>query len=333
MVDFRVVYDGRWSGDHGIGRFAREIATRLPWELDVVRGAHPVSARGLVELPILARRHAARSAATHFMSPGFCPPLGWRGSFSFTIHDLIHLDVPEESSPVKTEYYKRVVLPHIHRAQSVYTVSEFSRGRIIEWSGVPDEKVVVAANGVDRTAFAPGPANRTGRPYVLHVGNHKPHKNLPRLIRAFGSLRHDDLDLVLSGEPARDLVDVADAHGVGDRLRFAGHIPEGSLADWYRNALVVAIPSLYEGFGLPALEAMSTGVPVVASDRTGLPEVVGEAGILVDPADIESIADGLERGITGSREREVARRLGPRRAAGFSWEAAAQRIVDTTLTT
>jgi glycosyltransferase involved in cell wall biosynthesis len=327
VLDAEVVFDGRWAGDHGIGRFATEVSSRLPWRLETIGGAHPVSMRGIAELDVRAWRARRRSKATHFLSPGYCPPMRWPGSFSFTIHDLIHLDVPGEQSAVKRLYYERVVRPAAHRALVVYTVSEFSRGRIVEWAGLDEERVLVVGNGVDERFFAQGPGLDRGRPYLLHVGNHKPHKNLRRLISAFADMERRNVDLVLTGAPEASLVEIAAGRGVADRVVFAGKVPEEMLRDLYRGAAAVVIPSLHEGFGLPALEAMAAGRPVVASNVAALPEVVGSVGILVDPHDVDSITGGLDRAIAGGLVAEDASRRGPERAREFTWDAVARRMV------
>jgi glycosyltransferase involved in cell wall biosynthesis len=327
VVDAEAIYDGRWVGDHGIGRFATEVASRLPWRLETIGGAHPVSMRGLTELDVIARRARRRTGAQHFLSPGYCPPLRWPGRLSFTIHDLIHLDVPNEQSAIKGVYYDRVVRPAARAADAVYTVSEFSRSRIIEWAGVDPQKVIVVGNGVDERFFVSGRGLQRDRPYLLHVGNHKPHKNLPRLIAAFAAVRRRELDLLLTGSPDPDLMESAAQHGVSHRVVFIGKIPESALPDLYRGAEAVVIPSLHEGFGLPALEGLAAGRPVVASNVTALPDVVGDVGILVDPYDIESITHGLERSVSGDAVTDDAGLRGPARAREFTWDAVAHRVV------
>lgn len=279
-------------------------------------------------MELLARRARLRSGAQYFLSPGYCPPLRWPGPFSFTIHDLIHLDIQAERSSGKHHYYERVVRPRALRAHRIFTVSEFSRFRILEWAGLPESRVIVAGNGVDDRFFADdsGSKLKSRRPYILHVGNHKPHKNLPRLIEALAAMANSDLNLVLSGSPNETLIDHARRHRVADRLVFAGRIPEDQLPSYYRSAQAVAIASLYEGFGLPALEGMAAGVPVVGSDRSALPEVIGDAGILIDPTDVGSIAGGLDIAVADSKTRGIASVRGPLRARTFTWNAVAGRI-------
>jgi glycosyltransferase involved in cell wall biosynthesis len=280
----------------------------------------------MLELDVIARRARRQTGSCHYFSPGYCPPLRWAGPVAFTVHDLIHLDVAGERSGIKHAYYERVVKPAAKRANVVFTVSEFSRTRILEWAGIPSEQVVVAGNGVDDAYFEVGPGATLGRPFILHVGNHKPHKNLSRLIAAFAMLADDDVLLALTGDSDPALMGVARDCGVADRVRFLGRVPEADLPSFYRGAAALAIPSLYEGFGLPALEGMAAGRPVVASDRTALPEVVGNAGIMVDPTDVESIAQGLSVAISDSAAIQRSSHLGPRRARRFGWNEVADRV-------
>lgn len=321
-----ILYDARWAGMHGIGRFAQEVRARLPVSTLDLPGTEPVSLRGLLDLEVQVRR-GRRPGRQLFLSPGYAPPLGWRGPLVFTIHDLIHLEVPGEGSRFKEAYYARVVRPAVARASRVLTVSEYSRQRILEWSGAPPERVTVVANGVD-AAFSPqGDRHQPGYPYLLYVGNAKPHKNLPRLLAAFAQLAQPDLRLLLSDHPDPDLRHEALRQGVADRVVFAGRIAEDELPAYYRGAAAVALPSLYEGFGLPALEGMACGVPVVVSRTTSLPEVVGDAGVLIDPHDAESIADGLARALTDTALRQRLRERGPERARLFRWDDVAARVM------
>lgn len=321
-----LIFDARWIGEHGIGRFAQEVRRRLCPATRDITGYDPVSAKGLLELEVktlLFRRPGQRQV---WFSPSYTPSVTWRGPLVFTIHDLIHLDVSEERSRFKTLYYRYIVRPAVFRARRVLTVSEYSRQRILEWSGVAPEKVVVVGNGVD-PAFSPnGPLHQPGYPYVFYVRNTKSHKNVPRLLEAFAQLNVPAVRLVLSGEADDDTRHLALRLGIEDRVVFSGRIPEEELPAYYRGAAVVTMPSLYEGFGLPALEGMACGVPVVVSDTTSLPEVVGDAGLLVDPHDANSIATGLRRVLTDEPLRVELVQRGLERAKLFNWDDVAVRV-------
>lgn len=320
-----VLFDARWIGAHGIGRFAAEVRKRLPASTTDLYGTDPVSPRGLLELEFRALRSGLDGRST-FFSPGYAPPLSWRGPLVFTVHDLIHVDVQEESSRFKTLYYNSVVRPAMLRARKVLTVSEYSRQRLIEWSSVAPEQVAVVGNGVD-AAFSPqGAVHQPGYPYILYVRNTKPHKNVAGLFRAFALMDMPDVKLVLSGAADDDTRHEALRLGILERVVFAGRIPEAELPAYYRGAAVVTMPSLYEGFGLPSLEGMACGVPVVVSGSTSLPEVVGDAGLLVDPHNPESIADGLARALTDTALRQQMRERGLERAKLFHWDAVGSRV-------
>jgi len=214
----------------------------------------------------------------------------------------------------------------MHRAEKVLTVSNYSKGRLIEWSGVSEDKIVVVGNGVD-TVFSPeGNLHKFDAPYILYIRNSKPHKNVATLLKAFALMSESDVKLVLNGNPDENARHEALRLGVLDRVIFAGRISEDKLPEYYRGAAVVTMPSLYEGFGLPALEGMASGVPVVVSNSTSLPEVVGDAGLLVDPTDPASIAHGLDRALSDTVLRRDLRRLGLERAKKFKWDDVAARI-------
>jgi glycosyltransferase involved in cell wall biosynthesis len=315
--------DGRWFGPTGIGRFARELVARLPG-IDLLEGGlrrlHPLE-------PVWLSGVLAHRRPSAYLSPGFNPPRWSPVPFAFTIHDLIHLRFPAEATAVRRAYYELVVRPAAHRARCVLTVSEHSRRDILEWSGLSEDRVVVVGCGVG-DAFCPiGPVRSLGRPHLICVSNRFPHKNLPRLIAAFARARLDrDLLLVLVTAPDRALRRVVAELGIGDRVEFRGGVDDGELAALYRGAVAAVCPSLFEGFGLPALEAMACGTAVVCSDRTSIPEVVGPAGLYIDPGDEESIAGGLERIASDRALRVRLSREGLARAGLFSWDGVASRV-------
>ncbi|WP_027482712.1 glycosyltransferase family 4 protein [Deinococcus pimensis] len=317
----RLLVDDRWSGQHGIARFSREVLARLgpSGAISAVPLMHPAE-------PVLLGLELTRRRPDVYFSPGFTPPLWSPVPFVFTIHDLIHLDVPEESSRGKRLYYDLVVRPAARRAARVLTVSEFSRRRIVEWAGVPGKRVVNVGNGVGEAYTPEGARHEPGYPYLLYVGNRKPHKNVPRLVEAFARLDVPDLRLVLSGGPDDDTRHLALRLGVLDRVVFAGLIPEVDLPAYYRGAVALAYPTLYEGFGLPALEAMACGTPVVTSNRTSLPEVVGDAALLVDPEDVEVIVAALTRVVADFALRTALASRGLARSRLFSWDRTAALV-------
>ncbi len=320
----RLLVDDRWVGRHGIGRFAKEIIRRLPSAHAMPRGVAPTSPLD----PLWTSLQIARIRPSVYFTPGYNAPIYSRSPFLITIHDLIHLRVAGEGSAAIRIYYEHIVRPALFKAYGVLTVSDFSKQEITAWSGVPAENIVVVGNGVS-SGFAPiGPRHAEDRPYLLYIGNRKPHKNLARLLRAFRLARIDrDVILLCSG-----VRDAAIEHWIQEAglketaVRFAGEIPENRLPGYYRGALAVLIPSLYEGFGLPALEAMACGTPVLAGNRTALPEIIAQAGLLVDPENVEALSDGIRRIVDDNELRDRLKSLGPKTAARFNWEETSKRV-------
>jgi glycosyltransferase involved in cell wall biosynthesis len=227
------------------------------------------------------------------------------------------------------------------RATRVLTVSESSKRDILRFVDVDPAKIDVIYNAYDeRFGLAPGEEDVVrlreryqlqGR-FVLYAGNVKPHKNLERLIEAFALVRRrglDDLKLVMIGDEISKYAALKRAvhrHQLHKYVRFFGYLPEDTLAVMYRLAGVFVFPSLYEGFGLPPLEAMASGTPVVTSNLSSLPEVTGDAAVLVDPYDVEAIADGMYRVLTDPTLQADLRRKGLARARQFSWESSVRRV-------
>jgi glycosyltransferase involved in cell wall biosynthesis len=257
-----------------------------------------------------------------YFSPGFNAPLLVRRKLVFVIHDLIHVEFAGESTMMRRLYYRLFVRPAIRHGFRVLTDSEFSKNRIVEWAGVDERKVKVVGCGVD-ASFAPSGASwQPGFRYILYVGNKKPHKNLVRALQAFkGVAERHTCRFVLCGDPTPDLSNEIQRLHIEDRVIFLGEIQDSLLPSYYRGAELFVFPSMYEGFGLPPLEAMACGTPVVASNVTSLPEVVGDAAILVDPHDVDSIEAGIERGLSDPVLREQLRRMGLERARRYTWDA------------
>lgn len=318
-----ILVDQRWIGPHGIGRFAAEVLGRLSgtdhvperWKL-----LHPLDP---LVLSWLLRRLRPRV----YFSPGFNPPLWSPVPFVFTIHDLIHIYFPGAVDLARQAYYRLLVRPAAQQAYRVLTVSTYTQQAILAWAGLPAEQVIVVGNGVG-PAFGPvGRRHTPGYPYVLYVGNRKPHKNLARLFQGFAQsgLSHD-LRLVLTGVPTAE----TDMHTATLRLAgqvvYAGQLTDADLAAYYRGALALVFPSLYEGFGLPPLEAMACGTPVLTSQAAALPEVVGDAAVLVDPYDVEAIAWGIQCVVEDSELRQELYHKGLVRARQFTWEQTTARV-------
>lgn len=316
----------------GVERWARETATRLPalrpGAYEVVRPPAALSHRAghLWEQGWLPAR-AALARAALLLSPANLAPVAYPRN-AVVIHDAAALRFPEFYSRAYVAW-QRAVLPAIaRRARLVVTVSEFSRGEIVELLGVPPERVAVVPGGVDER-FDPAaesePARRAlglARPYVLTVASRIARKNLSALDPAARALREEGIDLVAAGGGRPHL----QAEGAPGEVRLLGHVPDEHLPGLYAGARAFVLPSLYEGFGLTVVEAMASGVPVVAADRGALPETAGGAALLADPEDPEAIASALLRAAAdGDERRELAAR-GLARAAELSWDAAMRRL-------
>jgi glycosyltransferase involved in cell wall biosynthesis len=229
-----------------------------------------------------------------------------------TVHDLALLRYPELFTPW-VRLYGRVLLRSVIRAADrVIAVSAFTAREVVELTGVTGERVRVVPNATDERFTADGPA--ADGDYVFTVSTLEPRKNLPRLAEA---TRRLGVELRVVGARGWGGVEVG-----GNGVRWLGELTDAETAELYRGALCVAYPSLYEGFGLPVLEAMRCGAPVVTSAGSAMEEVTDGAAVLVDPRDTASIADGIEAAIA---RRDELRALGLERARSFSWARAAEQ--------
>lgn len=315
--------DQRWIGNHGIGRFAREVLTDLEY--------CPVGLESNPAAPFdawrLARALGGLSSNDLFFSPGYNTPLFCRAPFIFSIHDLSHIHCPENTSPLIQLYYATIMKRACRRAARILTVSEFTRKQIVEWSRVPLDRVVNVGCGVGRSYEPEGAEYGLPFPYALCVSNRKRHKNEFRQVEAFAKAAIDPaIHLVLTGNPAPDLVRWIDQLGIRQRVDFVGVVPEEKFPALYRGAKALIFASLYEGFGLPMVEAMACGIPVLTSNAAALPEVAGGAALLVDPISVEQIASGMEKIVNDMSLREQLRGKGLARAAEFSWDSTAARV-------
>jgi glycosyltransferase involved in cell wall biosynthesis len=262
-----------------------------------------------------------------FFSPGYNTPLFCRSPFIFTIHDLSHIYCPEISNPPIRLYYATVMKRACRRAARILAVSEFTRTQIIDWSGVSPEKVSNVGCGVDPAYDPNGDSYGLPFPYFLSVTNRKRHKNEYRMVEAFAKASLDPrIHLVLTGESTPGLVGCIEAHQLRSRVNFVGIVPEERLPSLYRGAEALIFPSLYEGFGLPILEAMACGTPVVAANTTALPEVAGDAALLVDPTSVQQISRAMEQVVSDTSLRQQLREKGRMRAAEFSWASTVSRV-------
>lgn len=257
-----------------------------------------------------------------------------------TIHDLTTLLFGQFHTR-SNRLYQRIALPVMaRRAKTIITDSESTRQDVIAHLQVEAQKVHTVHLGIDHRRFTLRPhaeaqermrsAHALTRPYILSLGTLEPRKNLLTLLDAFVQLPGDRPQLVLAGKPGWDnnaLVQQVEAMGLGQDVRLLGFVADALLPDLYAAAEVFVYPSLYEGFGLPPLEAMACGVPVIASNRSSLPEVCGDAALLVDPVDTQGLAKALESVLQSPRLQLELRTKGVAQAARFQWATTARKTL------
>ncbi len=361
----RIGIDARKLHDFGIGTYIRNLVRQLarldheteyvllcrPNDVDAVTALGPnfrpvveragnYSVAEQISVPLALRRERVDLFhAPHYVLPPLVPCQS-----VVTIHDCIHLMFPQYlPNRLALRYARTSMALAARRATRVMTVSETSKADIMRFFGTDPAKIDVIYNAYDeRFGVEPREEDvvrvreryQLHDEFVLYAGNVKPHKNLERLIEAFHLVRDRGLDhlrLVMIGDDISKYASLRRAvhrHNLHKYVRFLGYLPEETLAVMYRLAGVFVFPSLYEGFGLPPLEAMASGTPVVTSNVSSLPEVTGDAAQLVDPYDPASIADGIHRVLTDVELRRTLRRKGLARAHQFSWETSVRRVRD-----
>jgi glycosyltransferase involved in cell wall biosynthesis len=236
-----------------------------------------------------------------------------------TVHDLTHL---HHYTAYHAAYYNAVMKPLYRRCAAIICVSEFTRNEFLNWSGMSPDNVFAVHNGVSNTFSLAAADAGVEYPYVLYVGNHRPYKNLERLILAYAetSLPTSGVHLLLTGSPNPRLQTIAKQCNVESHFHFCGRVDGASIAKLYRGARIVAFVSLYEGFGLPILEAMEAGIPVLTSSVTAMPEIAQDAALVVDPTSTAAISHGLERLNFDEDLRARLVNLGHVNVKRFSWD-------------
>jgi len=307
----------------GTARYLRALLRELDRrsDVEVVRfgfgsaGRAATLARELVWYPVGLPRAARRAGVELLHCTTYRGPLGSRPPAVVTVHDLAVFRHPG-AFPRWTRTYGRVVVPQMIRAaRRVIAVSEFTRRELVEVLRVPEDRIRVILNAVDAEFRPDGPAAEGE--YVLAVGTLEPRKNLARLGEA---ARLAGLELRVVGAPGW-----GDVRVNGSGVRWLGELPDDELARLYRGARCFAYPSLYEGFGIPILEAMACGAPVVTSAGGATEEVAGGATVLVDPRDPAEIVRGIEE---AAARRDELRPLGLERARLADWATVAAQTVE-----
>jgi len=303
----------------GTARYLRALLPRVAREVDVER-VHGFS-RGrtgtlwldLAWYPHVLPLRVRDADVLHCTT--YRGPVHTRTPLVVTVHDIAVFRHPDAFPRWTREYSRRVVPRVLLAARRVLAVSEFTARELEDVLGIPREKIRVVPNAVDALFSPEGP--RALGDYVLAVGTLEPRKNLMRTIAAAGRL---GIELRVVGARGWGGVEAR-----GDHVQWLGEVSDEELARLYRGALCLAYPSLYEGFGIPVLEAMACATAVVTSAGGATAEVAGDAAVLVDPLDVASIAAGIEQAI---ERRDGLRRLGVQRAQDFSWDESARLTVE-----
>jgi glycosyltransferase involved in cell wall biosynthesis len=359
----RIAIDARKLHDYGIGTYVRNLVRTLATQsyddeyvllcraadVDDVRSLGPrfepvveragnYSVREQVSIPAAL----ARARVDLFHSPHYVVSPLTRCPYVVTIHDCIHLRFPQYlPNRMASTYARTMMRMAASRARRVLTVSNASKDDILHYLRVPADRVEVIYNALDTRLATPPTDDEVAHvrdrflltsPFILYAGNIKPHKNVDRLIEAYSILRRRGITepkLLIIGDQISKYPNLRRlVHGfqLHPHVRFLGFVPETTLAALYRLASVFVFPSLYEGFGLPPLEAMAAGTPVVTSNVSSLPEVVGDAAVLIDPMDAGAIADAMARVLSDATLRDTLVTRGHARVQAFSWDRSVARI-------
>jgi len=265
--------------------------------------------------------------------------------YIITVHDLIrYFDMDGEETLIRSpnrrdRHYLNLDYEGIRKAMRIIAVSQSTKDDLIHCLDIPDERISVVYEGIDHRLFRPVSHRIYNRPYILFVGTEHPRKNFTTLLKAFSQLKSEprfkELKLVKVGNAGGQEVDfrnqtmgVVESLNLSNEVIFTDFVPETDLPTYYSGAEVFVLPSLYEGFGFPVLEAMACGCPVITSNTSSLPEVVGEAGIMVDPSATDSLAQAIWQVLTDSELRDNMIRKGLEQSKRFSWEKAAEQTLE-----
>lgn len=352
-----LVLDARTATPHfpGIGRYVTNLAhalqplvsdlqlltqpqtptQALPNAPHIVCSASPFSLTQQWRVPTALRR----ARATLYHSPYYLMPYAPGLPTVLTVYDLIPLLCPHDYTAAQRLIFRAAHTLALNTARVVLAISEATRRDIARWFRVPAEKITVTPLAADPHFRPAAPQaitalrHKLGLPdnYLLYFGSNKPHKNLVRLMEAFGKLQTSNhkpqTTLVVAGYwDARypEAKQVAEQRGWADRVKFIGPVAEADLPALYSGAQWFVFPSEYEGFGLPVLEALACGAPVICSNASSLPEVAGEAAVYFDPADTDKLIETLRQALTTEGLQAQLRQRGLARAAHFSWTKTAQ---------
>jgi glycosyltransferase involved in cell wall biosynthesis len=357
-VDILIDYRPALRQRTGVGQYVHGLATALAARLgppdtltvftsswkdrlpqSAIPGARQVDARIPVRLLNLAWHRlewppiewlARRADVVHSLHPLLTPSRS--AARVVTVHDLYFLDRPEDTTAEIRRDYSSLARSHPRRADGVVVNSKYTAGQVADRFGISADRITVCYPGKPPWSRRPDPAAPGP---ILFLGTVEPRKNVPRLIEAYALLlerRPEAPDLVIAGTMLMSreaiLSRIPSGSTVATRVRFSGYVAEAERKRLLSTASMLVLPSLEEGFGIPALEAMTLGLPVIASNRGALPEVVGDGGILVNPEDVPALTDAIERVLTDHDLQRSLSAKGAARAERFSWDASADALYE-----
>ncbi len=318
----KVLVDNRWDGKTGIGRLYREIVKRRPEDVIILPVKSKISLGNLFS-PIFLGKEINFSHSDMFWSPSFMPPAYSKKPYVITIHDVLHMFY---YSTWHKLYYKEVLSRLAKKAKVVITVSEYSKTQLVEHLNLHPKLVKVIYNGIDERFILNNDRFILENPYFLYVGNRRKNKNITLMLKAFASANiPNDFKFVMSGNIDKPLYQLIHDLKIESRIIFLGEISENDLPKVYRGAFATIYASLAEGFGLPILESMASGTPVITSNVTSLPEIAGGAAQLVDPLAVDSIKYGMESIFNDTSLYLTLVEKGLSRAKDFSWDETAKK--------
>ena len=323
------LYDYALGNEEEISRYDKEVKI-IPYDAAIY------SPKEQLSFPNKEVKQAGISIM-HF--PHYNVPISYRGKYAVTVHDLIHIVFPEFlGNKVKYEYARFLMNQALKRAEHIFTVSENSRKDIQKYFGTDENKISITNNAIDED-FRIKQASKIDYLYtkygipkdkskILYVGNLKPHKNLVTLLKAIKEMDREDLVVLLVGKAFKslDLEEQERQIGIADQVLHTGMVSKEELIDFYNLADLFVFPSLYEGFGIPPLEAMACGTPVIAADNSSIPEVVGDAALPFNGNDAKELAERIAGVLNDEELRNSLIAKGIERSKAFDWNQARNEV-------
>lgn len=355
----RIAIDCRMLDSSGIGTYVRSVVPRVvrlrpEWQFALIgpearmREIDWTSSGNVTMIPCVAPIYGIGEQfavlrcipreTLLFWSPHYNIPVLYRGRILVTVHDVLHLAMPQYAKGFLKQTYARAMFRAVrHHAQAVICVSDFTVAELQRLTPPSPQIVRRIYDGVDNSWFRVSETlSPHAHPYLLYVGNVKPHKNLRTLLDAFGRVKDSIAEnLIIVGKREGFITgdnNISEyARDLGDRVVFTGYVSDDLLHQYVTHATALVLPSLYEGFGLPAVEAMAAGCPVLASNAASIPEVCGDAALYCDARNPDDLATKMLRIAQDAELRETLRYRGRQRAQMFSWDTCAEGTVNIML--